>query len=195
MENEVDNKNICSYGISTWRAFRVNRFDQYYIDFLHLDKLVNERFGKKHNFKFVFAPINLAMPEAFLEKYQFLNSENEPELNEVSILKATSELGYNFVAVSPFMSGLTLQVPLPTSLTKANYIPSKQLNLIRSLPYESLLSVCFGAKKNRHLKINLNTCYLDLMQQGDFDELFFNSLKREQAHETEVTTDEFKFMY
>ena len=101
-------------------------------------------------------------------------------------MKVASALGYNLIAVSPLLSGLLMQVPLPTNFTKANYLGAKHLNYARSLPYECVKSVVFGAKNNRHLKTNLTICYLDRMKPEDFEELFFTSTTRKQMPETQA---------
>jgi hypothetical protein len=101
-------------------------------------------------------------------------------------MKVASMLGYNWIATSPFLSGLMMQVPLPTQYAKANYMGAKHLNFVRSLPYSCLKSVAFGAKNNRHLKTNLTVAYLNKMEAEDYEEMFLNSATRKQVPETEI---------
>jgi hypothetical protein len=95
-------------------------------------------------------------------------------------------LGYNFIATSPLMSGLMMQVPLSTFYAKANYLGAKHLNFVRSLPYACVKSAVFGARNNRHLKTNLSIAYLNKMESSDYEELFINSTKRKQIPENEI---------
>lgn len=111
--------------------------------------MAEEKFGTDHGFKLLYAPMNMLMPEVFIEKFQKNKKENQ------SFLKVAEDLEMNVLLTSPFCSGLTLNLPLPTHLTKINYLAGKHLNFIRSLPYKSLKSVIFEAKNNRHVKINL----------------------------------------
>jgi hypothetical protein len=69
----MTNGKIANYGISAWRAFRTPSDERVYINLENLDKIVRQSFGEKHGFKFLFSPINLAMPESYIEKYQFYN--------------------------------------------------------------------------------------------------------------------------
>ena len=77
------------------------------------------------------------MPECFLEKVQFVQND------QVNILKASEMLEMNAFLISPFHSGFSCNIPLPSTLTNNSYLTSKHLNLFRSLPYKSLKSVIF----------------------------------------------------
>ena len=68
----VEEGKIRQYGIATYSSLRVRPTDTK----MHLNlqkvnrtaqKVVGE--GKKHNFKFVQAPCNVLMPEAFIEQW------------------------------------------------------------------------------------------------------------------------------
>ena len=150
--------------------------DKTFLSLPMLKQLAEERLGKDNNFNLLNLPINLAMPEAFIEKNQA----------EKSILGQADALNMNVFAVSPFLSGLLLQVPISTRFAKANYLPPKHLNLIRSLPYKSLKSVIFGARKNRHLKINLTLPYMEKMTKKDIEDLLYSSSTRKQEKETHL---------
>lgn len=130
------------------------------------------------------------MPETWIEKNQLTKTGIDIEQQEVSFLGLASQLGYNVVTISPLMSGLMMQVPLPSAVTKANYVAAKHLNLVRSLPFESILTTVFGAKTNRHLKINLTTTYLDMVTQTDLEELVFSSTTRKQTPEKMMSEQE-----
>lgn len=150
--------------------------DKAFLSLSMLKELVEKRFGKDNNFRLLNVPVNLAMPEAFIEKNQM----------DKSLLGQADALNMNVFSVSPFLSGLLLQVPISTRFAKANYLPPKHLNLIRSLPYKSIKSVIFGAKKNRHLKINLTLPYMERMTKDDIEGLFYSSSTRKQEKETHL---------
>ena len=69
---------------------------------------------------------------------------------------------------------MTANLPLPTHLTKMSYLAAKHLNFLRSLPYDSLKTVIFEAKNNRHLKINLSTIKGEFMSEIDIEEFLLN---------------------
>lgn len=154
--------------------------------------------GKENGFRFAFGPVNLGMPESFIEKNQFKTIKDSQKRKATQFLRLIDELGYNFVGISPFMSGLMCQVPISTSIAQANYLMAKHLNVMRSLPFGSVLSTVFGARNNRHLKTNLSVCYLDFVKEGDFEESDFENMilystTRKQKHEINMTIPEESF--
>ncbi len=58
-----------------------------------------------------------------------------------------------------------------------NYNGAKQLNLLRSMPFNSLKTCLFGAKNNRHLKTNLMTVYGDKLTENEVEDLFLAQLR------------------
>lgn len=84
----------------------------------------------------------------------------------------------NVFGISPFLSGLTANLPLPTNLTKMNYLAAKHLNLLRSLPYESLKTIIFSARNNRHNKINLSVAKGEYMSEFEIQELILQGKRR-----------------
>lgn len=98
-------------------------------------------------------------------------------------LNVADSLGFNVFATSPLLSGLMMQVPISSRFAKANYLAPKHLNFIRSLPFDCVKSVIFGALNNRHLKLNLSLPYTERMQEKDVEEMIFTSSSRKQQPE------------
>jgi hypothetical protein len=166
-----------------WRCFRKERHDPYHLNLEQLKDMVDKRLGKENAWRFLTVPLSLGMPETFQEKYQAVT---ETSLKEVTFLGAADKLGFNVVGVSPLMSGLLAQTPLPTSLAKTSYLVPKHLNLIRSLPFESILTVVYGARVNRHVKINLATSYAPHVPTAELDAFLRASRTRKQEPEKPV---------
>lgn len=183
LEQKVQEKKLAKYGLASWRAFRVDQRDQFHISLEELTEHLEKKLGKEHSFSLIYLPLNLLQPEGFIEKYQRVGNE------EVSFLKAAELLKINVFGISPFCSGLTANLPLPTNLTRANYLAAKHLNLLRSLPYESLKSVVFGAKNNRHVKINLSVSRCEFMTDFDIQDLILESKRRKQEPLTDYNLD------
>ena len=73
---------------------------------------------------------------------------------------------------------------MSSRFAKANYLAAKHLNFIRSLPFDCVKSVLFGALNNRHLKINLSLPYIEKMKEQEVEEMVFTSSTRKQQPET-----------
>lgn len=187
MEEEVQAGRIGSYGMVGWRCFRKDRHDPYHLNLEQLKNMVDKRLGQSNAWRFLTVPLSVGMPETFQEKYQALS---EGGMREVSFLHAADRLGFNVVGVSPLMSGLLAQTPLPTSLAKTSYLVPKHLNLLRSLPFDSILTVVYGAKVNRHVKINLATSYAPHVPTAELNTFLRSSQTRKQEPEKPVDFEE-----
>ena len=172
LETKAKEGKIQFSGISTWKSFRVQKENKFFLSLEKLVEKVTAALGPSNRFKFIHAPLNLAMPETFMETYQTLSEK------ECSFLYAASELKMNVLATSPFMAGNLIEIPMSSVLFKANYQGPKALNFLRSLPYESLKSVIMGAKQNRHVKTNLNVSFAEPLTREEFTEIFASGERR-----------------
>lgn len=110
--------------------------------------------GKDHGFRAVQVPINIMHPEAFVEKYQNY-SHPEKGITSVTLTALCSELKINLISSSPLMQGYIINLPLENNLFKVKHNSAKHLQLIRSIPAESLKSTLVGMKNMAHIRNNL----------------------------------------
>lgn len=116
---------IENYGITTWSALRKPSRDQFWMSLEEVANLANEVAGEANSFNYLTIPINLTMPEAFVEENQFLGGKPMIPLDVANAFKI------NVMSVSPFMSGYLSQTPLPSTELKSRQIHTKHLNLLR----------------------------------------------------------------
>lgn len=71
LEEQVANKKIKQYGLATYSSLRVKPSEnKMHLSLEKVYKLAEQVGGKNHHFKYVQAPINALMPEAFVEPWQ-----------------------------------------------------------------------------------------------------------------------------
>lgn len=177
LEQKAGDGKIQYSGLATWAAFRVPRGHRLHMCLETLMGRVVARLGPAHRFRFLHAPINLAMPEAFAERTQRRGEE------DASLLRAATELGLNVFATSPFLAGALLELPLSSVLLRASYQGPKTLNLLRSLPHASLKTVVMGARRNRHVKTNLNVAFSEKLEPAALQEMLLTATPRRQLPE------------
>jgi len=69
-EQSIRDGKIKSYGLASWICFRAKKEEEkIYLSLQKVAELAEKVGGKNHGFKYVQIPINLMMPEAFLEKW------------------------------------------------------------------------------------------------------------------------------
>ena len=125
LEEKVSEGVIKNYGISSWSGFRVPSTNNYWMSLEKLAEIAEAVGGKENNFNYISLPINLAMPEAFIEEYQFIGTES------TNTLTAAERLRLNVMVGSPLMGGLMSQTPLPTTQLLSKNLVGKHLNLMR----------------------------------------------------------------
>jgi aryl-alcohol dehydrogenase-like predicted oxidoreductase len=105
LEAMVEAGKIKNYGIATYSSLRVKPTDlKTHLNLQKVYRLAQKVVGedKSHHFNYVQVPVNVMMPEAFVEPFQRV--ENEKGVTENKILVAAcSDLELNLVASQPLM--------------------------------------------------------------------------------------------
>ena len=110
---------------------------------------------KKHNFKFIQVPCNVLMPEAFVEPWQPFEDSKGVVTNKQLVTSATDQK-INVVLSQPLMQGMTSNIPISRVAVPEVYnLSARHLQLIRSVPAQSVLSTLVGMKQPNHVKANL----------------------------------------
>ena len=76
----------------------------------------------------------------------------------------------NLISSSPLLQGLLIDMPLENKIG-LKYNPSKHLQIIRSIPAESLKSTLVGMKSQAHIKCNLEILKVPRLTPLEFYEL------------------------
>lgn len=150
LESQVTAGRIKSYGCATWNGFRVASAHKSYLSLGDIVTIAENVGGKKHHFRAIQLPVNLAMTEAVRSATQIYDGKPS------SILDLATTLGISvFASASLMQSQLTKDLPqavqtlFPTLSTDAQ----RAIAFVRSLPVSTAL---VGMKTLPHLKENLS---------------------------------------
>lgn len=154
MESAIKENKIKSYGLATWNCFRTPQSNRgLHANLQDVLELAEKVGGKKHGLRFIQVPINIMHPEAFVESYQSFKKDDK--VTTATLTAVCSELKVNLISSSPLLQGYLINLPLENSLFNVKYNSAKHLQLIRSIPAESLKSTLVGMKQQANLKQNL----------------------------------------
>jgi len=153
LEASADAGHLRAYGIATWSGLRAKPHERDYLSLERVVRCAEDVAGSRHRCRAVQLPVNLAMPEAFVNKNQEVRGE------PVTILQAAERLG-----LVVFASGILLQGKLArTRLTHVPPLPHRPdeqpsatlaaLQFARSLP--GVASALCGMASPAHLSENL----------------------------------------
>ena len=149
LESAVAAGHVGSYGCATWNGFRTFAASRNHLSLTELIDVAHRVGGRKHHFRIVQLPVNLAMTEAVRAPTQNDNGKNR------SLLDLAESLGISVVASAALMQAqLTQNLPaevkklFPALETDAQ----RAIAFVRSLPVASAL---IGMRTTAHLSENL----------------------------------------
>ena len=155
------------YGTATWNGYRTEPRAPGHLALEEIVGAAREVAGDGHRFRFVQAPLNLAMPEALVAPTQTLQGR------AVSLLEAAERLGVSVVASASILQGrLARSLPedvsrrLPGLATDAQ----RSLQFVRSSP--GLASALVGMKRLEHVRENLGLAEVAPLTPDQFREAF-----------------------
>ena len=119
------------------------------------------------------------MPEAFIHMWQ------EYKGTEHIFLNVAKELGINVIVSSPLLQGKIIDLKLSKTMTGIDLQACKHLQLIRSIPSQSIKSVLVGMKNPRNVMQNLQLPYVETLTPEEF----WNVLKPEGKEDVPITID------
>jgi hypothetical protein len=157
LESAVQDGKIKNYGMATWLWFRSKPSEEkIYLSLQKVVELAEKIGGKDHHFRYIQVPINVMMPEAFVEPWQnFDEIRGEEKVATKQILVAACNiLKMNLISSQPLFQGKLSQLNLPNQMGVFN-TASRHLQLIRSIPTKCLVSTLVGMKDPRNVKYNL----------------------------------------
>jgi hypothetical protein len=157
--------------MATWNCFRTQANNPgLYCNLQEVVSIAEKVGGKNHGFRVIQVPINIMHPEAFVEKYQNF-SDTEKGVTPVTLTAACSALKINLISSSPLMQGYLLNLPLENNVFNVKHNSAKHLQLIRSIPAESLKSTLVGMKSLTNIKRNLELISKSPLSSVEFYEI------------------------
>ena len=149
LENHVRQGHIASYGCATWNGFRTFAAKKNHLSLAELVEVARHAGGKKHHFRVVQLPVNLAMTEAVRAPTQNQSGRN------LTLLDLARETGTSVIASATLMQA-QLAENLPPEVRSlfpsAGTDAQRAISFVRSLPVGSAL---VGMRSSSHLRENL----------------------------------------
>lgn len=128
--------------------------------------------------RYIQVPINVLMPEAFVEPWQRVEDEGKVVRNKI-FLPACADFGINVIGTQPLLQGLLSSMPLSRAHMNVFNVPARHLQLMRSVPGRSLKSTMVGMKQVENVRGNLEVIKKPLMTREEF----FDTLKPHRRQE------------
>jgi len=136
LESAVEEGKIKNYGLATWLCFRAKSSEEkIYLNLQKVVELAEKVVGKNNHFNYIQVPINVMMPEAFIEPWQdFEETRQENKVATKQILVAVCNiLKMNLISSQPLFQGKLANLNLPNQMNVFN-TASRHLQLVRSIP-------------------------------------------------------------
>lgn len=169
LEAQVKVGRLGFYGMATWNGFRVPDTARDYLDLFAIAAIAEEVGGKNHHFRFLQAPFNLAMPEAY-----GLNNQGSGQ-EKKSLFSAAAELGIAVMGSATLYQG-RLAHGLPGIISKTLGMKTDSGNAIqfaRSAP--GLTTALVGMGHREHVTENLKPAQTPPAEPTVWSQLFKQS--------------------
>lgn len=136
--------------------------------------------------KYIQVPVNVMMPEAFIEPWQEYSQEEKGNVIKAQkiLVAACNLLEINLITSQPLFQGKLVELPLPNKMGVFNQ-GSRHLQFIRSIPSRCVQSTLVGMKDSRHVNYNLEVVRKEPMAIDDWMDVMKPS-KRAEYVETEA---------
>lgn len=168
MELCADKGWVQAYGVATWDGFRRRDPADPGLQLAELAVVAREIAGNHHHFRFIQAPFNLGMVEAFTVTSQRVNGE-PPR----SILDIAADMGIHVIASAPLLqSRLTRGLPGLTKhlFPEAETDAQRALQFARSAP--CVVSAVAGMRRPEHVAENLRVSLFAPVPASAYRRLF-----------------------
>ena len=147
--------------MATWSCFRVNKDNKDYLSLEEIHNLARNVGGKKHGFRFIQLPYNLAYSEAL-----FLKNQSIDEEKNLTILDAAMKLQIGVFSSVPLFQGRLLNTNIPDYAENMTNQILKLVQIIRSTP--GIIAPLLGQKKMEHVKENIKIAEIPLLSNDEF---------------------------
>jgi aryl-alcohol dehydrogenase-like predicted oxidoreductase len=170
LEAKVAEGKIRFYGTATWNGYRRPPQSREHLGLETIAGLARDVGGDAHHFRFVQAPLNLQMPEAFTERTQPRNGR------AATLLEAAADLGITVVASASLMQASLAQGLPPVvgeCLAGLETDAERAIQFTRSTPGLSVALV--GMSQAAHVEANLRLAAAAPASTEQYHRLFTRS--------------------
>lgn len=158
LEAQIRTERLVNYGIATIDGFRVPIGDPAYLSLAEIVELARDAGGADHHFRYIQAPINLAMREILEYENQVINGR------KVTLLQAANELGVFVIGSSTLLQGqLAQHLPKDVQESLGGAVTNAQaaVQFSRSLP--GIACAVVGMSSCDHLVDNMAAARLPMV--------------------------------
>jgi aryl-alcohol dehydrogenase-like predicted oxidoreductase len=159
-EKYRSNNKIRYYGMATWTCFRVAQENKEYLSLEDVVNIAEKIGGKRHGFRFIQLPYNLAYSEALLLKNQNVGSEKN-----LTVLEAAARLNIKVFTSIPLFQSRLLRSKVPDYMGLTDQV-TKLVQILRSSP--SVIAPLIGYKKPEHIEQNLQIANVPPLNDSEF---------------------------
>ena len=167
----VEAGKIKNYGISTYSSLRVKSTQaKMHLNLQKVARVAENLAGpdKANHFNYVQAPCNILMPELYVEATQMVEDADGVGKNKI-LAAACSDLELNLMLSQPLLQGMVANTPLSRiAVPEITNFTARHLQLMRSIPSKSIMSVVVGMKHPKHVKANLEVISKAPMNRQEF---------------------------
>lgn len=168
LESQVAAGKIKNYGMATYSCFRVKASEtKVHLSLQKVVQLAEKIGGKNHHMRYIQIPINVLMPEAFVEPWQRVEDEQKVTRNKI-LLPICNDMKINVISSQPLMQGYLANMPLCRENINIYNIPARHLQMMRSIPSRALVSTLVGMKKLENVRGNLEVVRNAPMTREEF---------------------------
>ncbi len=180
LEKNVQDGKIQAYGLSSWQGLRVRDSHPQHLELHHLRDWSLQVAGEKNSFSYVQVPVNVMMPEAFMDCNQMDNS--------LTVMQAADRVSLSVQTVSPLLSGTMINVPIDMSKVPLNYQSARHLQFVRSIG--GVTSTIVGMKSSHHVRKNLEVAANPPLSEEEFLGVFVPPSRRAEQPQQPVDLED-----
>ena len=169
MEKLVQEGKIRHYGIATYSSLRQKPgASKMHLNVQKVARIAEKVGGDDHKMRYVQVPVNMLMPEAFIEPWQEFEDKEGVKRNKI-LVGCLTDLKLNLITSQPLAQGLISRIPLSRLAVPDVYnLPARHIQFVRSIPSRCLVSTVVGMKKPDHVRQNLEVIKQAPMTRQDF---------------------------
>ena len=127
LESQVQAGKIRHYGLATYSCFRMRPTEaKMHLSLEKVVRLAEKVCGQDHHRRYIQVPINVMMPEAFVEPWQKVEDKEKITRNKI-LLPICNDFGINLISSQPLLQGHLANLPLSRSHMNVFNIPARHL--------------------------------------------------------------------
>ena len=171
LEAAVAEGQLRHYGIATWSGLRTPPDTPAHLQLQEIAAMAKEVGGDRHHFRFVQAPLSLAMPEASVIATQMMDGHAVP------LMQAALQLGITAIGSAPLMQGhLATGLParIKSSIPGVKTDAARAIQFARSAP--GLATTLVGMSKPAHVRQNLELALRPPLTTYEYAAIFQNAV-------------------